>query len=95
MREDGYPVDCIAPQGAMYLSLQLSLIGRSCRGRQLDRNEEVRKLLLDEAAVGLVPFQAFGLEGDSGWFRMSVGAVSLEDIEAMFPRLRRLLDDLS
>lgn len=95
MREDGYPVDCIAPQGAIYLSLRMDVIGRDCRGRKLDRNETVRQLLLDEAGVALVPFQAFGLQGETGWFRMSVGAVSLDEIEAMFPRLRRLLDDLS
>jgi aspartate aminotransferase len=39
----------------------------------------------------VVPFQAFGLEEESGWFRLSVGAVSMDEIEACFPRLRDLL----
>jgi len=40
----------------------------------------------------VVPFQAFGLPQDSGWFRLSVGAVSLTDIAQSFPRLQALLD---
>jgi len=39
----------------------------------------------------VVPFQAFGLREDSGWFRISVGAVSLAEIDAAFPRLRTAL----
>jgi aspartate aminotransferase len=50
----------------------------------------VRRLLLG-AGLGVVPFQAFGLAGESGWFRLSVGAVSMDDIAAAFPRLRALL----
>jgi aspartate aminotransferase len=92
MRREGYPVRCIKPQGAIYLALQLELIGSVVDGRRLETNEAIRNLLLDEAGLALVPFQAFGLSEESGWFRMSVGAVSLEDIEAVFPRLRRLLD---
>ena len=40
------------------------------------------------------PFQAFGLEEDSGWFRLSVGAVSPDDIERGLERLSALLDEL-
>jgi len=39
----------------------------------------------------VVPFQAFGLREDTGWFRLSVGAVTVEDIERVLPRLARLL----
>ncbi len=34
---------------------------------------------------------AFGVAEDSGWFRLSVGAVSLPEIERMLPRLREAL----
>ena len=77
----------------IYLSLRLDLIGREIQGRRLDSNEAIRKLLLDLAGLAVVPFQAFGLEEDSGWFRLSVGAVSMEEIADAFPRLRSLLDD--
>jgi len=92
MRGDGYPVQCIRPQGAIYLSLRLDLIGTALAGRTIETNESIRRLLLDEAGLAVVPFQAFGLPEDTGWFRLSVVAVSSEDIEAAFPRLRRLLD---
>lgn len=94
MKADGYPVDCISPQGAIYLSLRLDLVGRSLGGVQLPDNEAIRGLLLDRAGLAVVPFQAFGLDEDTGWFRLSVGAVSLDEIEQVFPRLRLLLDEL-
>jgi aspartate aminotransferase len=94
MRRDGFPVECITPQGAIYLSLRLALNGRTVRGHRLETNEQIRKLLLDEAGLAVVPFQAFGLPDESGWFRLSVGAISLDEIEQLFPRLRRLLDDV-
>lgn len=92
LRQGGHPVDCIEPQGAIYLSAQLDLVGREACGRRVTSNEDIRTLLLEEAGLAAVPFQAFGLRGETGWFRLSVGAVSLQDIRDAFPRLRRLLD---
>jgi aspartate aminotransferase len=94
MREDGYPIDCVDPQGAIYLSLRIDAIGRSIEGSRIDSNETIRKLLLDQAGLAVVPFQAFGLPDESGWFRISVGAVSMAEIDAAFPRIRALLDRL-
>jgi aspartate aminotransferase len=42
--------------------------------------------------MAVVPFQAFGFPQETGWFRLSVGAVSLADIEQAFPRVRAMLD---
>ena len=39
--------------------------------------------------------RAFGVTADEGWFRLSVGAVSVEDIEAALPRLRDGLASLT
>jgi aspartate aminotransferase len=83
MRAEGLPVEVIAPQGAIYLSIRIALPGRT--------NEATRRLLLEKAGFAVVPFQAFGLPDDSGWFRVSVGAVSLADIEAALPRVRAAL----
>ena len=83
MRAAGLPVDVIPPQGAIYLSVRFVMPGKT--------NEQIRKLLLDEAGFAIVPFQAFGLADDSGWFRISVGAVSVDDIEAALPRVRAVL----
>lgn len=93
MREIGFPVDAIPPMGAIYLTAQFNLIGRkSPRGTVLETNEDIRKYLLEEARLAIVPFQAFGSEENTGWFRLSVGAVSIEDIEQMLPRLRKALE---
>lgn len=92
LRAEGYPVDCVHPQGAIYLSLQLDLVGRSARGRRITTNDEIRALLLEDAGLAVVPFQAFGLPDETGWFRLSVGAVSMDDIAAAWPRIRALLD---
>lgn len=94
MRDDGYPVECINPEGAIYVSLQLKIKGRSVDGRTLSTNEEIRSVLLEKTGVAIVQFQAFGLAEDSGWFRLSVGAVSMEQIAEMFPRIRAMLDTL-
>lgn len=94
LKEEGYPVDCVYPQGAIYLSLGLDLIGKRLDGVCLGTNEEIRQVLLEHAGLAVIPFQAFGLKEETGWFRLSVGAVSLQEIEQVFPRLRRLLDEL-
>lgn len=86
MRRDGLPARAIAPQGAIYLSAQFQLPGRT--------NEEIRRLLLDKAGFAVVPFQAFGLKQDSGWFRLSAGAVSPEEIDAGLQRVRQTLQSL-
>lgn len=87
MRADGLPMRAIDPQGAIYLSAQFDLIGRN----GIATNEQIRRLLLDEAGFAVVPFQAFGLREESGWFRLSVGAVSPREIEAGLARVRRAL----
>jgi aspartate aminotransferase len=91
MKADGFPVDAVAPQGAIYLSARFHLFGQKLRGHEIRTNEQIRNLLLEDAGVAGVPFQAFGLKEDTGWFRLSVGAVSMEEIAAIFPRLRELL----
>ena len=87
MRRDGLPVRAIAPQGAIYLSAQFDLFGDKIR-----TNEDIRKLLLEEAGFAVVPFQAFGLKQESGWFRLSAGAVSPDDIVRGLTRVRRTIE---
>ena len=86
LKREGFPVDVIPPAGAIYLSVRIDCPGLS--------NESIRRHLLDEAGFAVVPFQAFGWEVDTGWFRLSVGAISEEEIEAALPRLRRALENL-
>jgi aspartate aminotransferase len=92
LRKAGYPVESIPPQGAIYLSARVGLIGKTVDGKTLRTNEEIRQFLLEAAGIAVVPFQAFGLREETGWFRLSVGALPPADIAPMFPRLRAALD---
>jgi aspartate aminotransferase len=85
MQRLGLPVHAIAPQGAIYLSVQFDLVDR------LGTNEAIRQFLLSEAGFAVVPFQAFGLKEEDGWMRLSAGAVSLADIDAGLTRVREAL----
>jgi aspartate aminotransferase len=88
LRAQGHPVEAIAPMGAIYLSARFALHGRRTpEGEVLRTNEDIRRWLLAAAGLAVVPFQAFGMREDTGWFRLSVGAVSPEAIAAMFTRL--------
>jgi len=91
----GLPVDSLEPMGAMYLTARLDLIGRRTPdGELLSTNEAIRRYVLAAAGVAIVPFQAFGTTEEDGWFRLSVGAVGLDEIEALLPRLRAALQVL-
>lgn len=92
MSERGLPVETIEPEGTLYLSARFDLFGRTVEGREIRTNEEIRRLLLQGAGIGVVPFQAFGLDRESGWFRLSVGGATVEVIEGGLDRLRTLFD---
>lgn len=92
MKSEGLPVETIPPTGAIYLTARIYPHGRrTANGTELKTNEDVRRHILSEAGVGVVPFQAFGVEGEDGWFRLSVGAVGVHDIDEALPRLANAL----
>ena len=95
MAMDGHPVATVPPQGAIYLSARFDLIGRNYQGTKLASNEQIRNLLLAKAGFAVVPFQAFGLREDTGWMRLSVGAVSPAEIASGLARVRALLECLA
>ena len=94
MRAEGLPVDCVKPEGAIYVSARFNLSGmRTSDGTRLGSDEQVRQYLLRAAGLAAVPFDAFDLDADSGWFRLSVGVVSVKQIEQLLPRIRRAVLD--
>ena len=96
LRRDGLPVEAVPPMGAIYLSARFPLNGMRTRaGDTLRTNDDIRRFLLREAGMAVVPFQAFGAMDESGWFRLSAGAVSVAEIERMLPRLGAALESLS
>jgi aspartate aminotransferase len=88
MKKEGLPITALPPAGALYLSARFDLVAK------LGSNEAIRKLLLEKAGFAVVPFQAFGLAEDTGWFRLSVGAVSVDEIRQAMPRVRAALRDV-
>jgi aspartate aminotransferase len=95
LKAAGYPVDSINPQGAIYFSAQFRLHGKTVGGGRIETDENIRSLLLERAGAAMVPFQAFGVRGETGWFRLSAGAVSMDEIRSLFPRLKSLLDEVN
>ncbi|MDX1997926.1 MAG: aminotransferase class I/II-fold pyridoxal phosphate-dependent enzyme [Thermoanaerobaculia bacterium] len=89
LRRAGAPVRALPPAGALYLSVQFDLLER------FGTDDQLRRFLLEEAGLAAVPFRAFGLEHDSGWLRLSVGAVGLTEIDAAIGRLRPALERLT
>ncbi|MFM7232384.1 MAG: pyridoxal phosphate-dependent aminotransferase [bacterium] len=94
MRARGIPIESVAPEGTLYLSVRFP-IGVTVRGRELRTNEDVRRLLLDEAGLAVVPFQAFALPHEDGWCRLSVGAASMDAIRKGLERLEGLFGELA
>jgi aspartate aminotransferase len=95
-KAQGLPVDSLSPEGAIYLTVRVAPFGKKTPdGTLLSSNEDIRKLLLDRAGVGVVPFQAFGYPDDDGWFRLSVGAVSLREVQDALPRIGEALRALA
>ncbi|NOK17525.1 pyridoxal phosphate-dependent aminotransferase [Corallococcus carmarthensis] len=90
MKDAGLPVHAIAPQGAIYLSVRFDVVGKD----GLATNDAIRKRLLEKARFAVVPFQAFGLAEDTGWFRLSVGATSVAEIEEALPRVEATVREI-
>jgi aspartate aminotransferase len=94
-RAEGLPVDLIRPEGGIYLSVRFDLHGRrTAEGEKLENNDDIRRFLLHTAGLAVVPFQAFGLEEDTGWFRISVGAADPAKVVAGLERVRTALKSM-
>lgn len=95
LKKEGFKVDAIAPQAAIYLTVQFSLHGmKAPDGSVLKTTKDVTKFILDDAKVALVPFYAFGASDESSWYRLSVGTCKLEDVDGIISNLRNSLGKL-
>lgn len=92
LKAKGYPVDAIAPQAAIYLTIKIDLVGKTtASGKKLETQRDVTAYLLDEAHLAIVPFSAFGAPANSPWYRLSVGTCKLEEIPQMLAQLEKAL----
>ena len=92
LKAEGFKVDSIEPMGAIYLTIKFDYAGKTTPdGKLLQTATDINFFLIKEAKLALVPFSAFGANEDVLWFRASVGASTLQDIEAIVPRVREAL----
>ncbi len=92
LKNEGFNVDAISPQAAIYLTVKFDLINKVApNGEILKTTQEVTKFLLDEAKLAIVPFYAFGTLKNPSWYRLSVGTCKYEEIDALFKQLKAAL----
>jgi aspartate aminotransferase len=96
LKSKGYNVDSIAPEGALYLTFKLDLVGqKTTDGMLLETQENVTQFILGQAQLAIVPFSAFGDDKTSPWYRISVGTCQLADIDIVLENLDKVLGGLS
>lgn len=96
MKADGFSVDAVSPEAAIYLTIQINYVGKkTAEGRMLETQEDVTSYVLDEARLAVVPFYAFGAGRNSSWYRLSVGTCKKEEIGEMLDALKAALEKLS
>lgn len=95
LKAEGFNVDSIAPMGAIYLTVKVDYSGKTTpTGDVLNNSADINFYLIKEAGVALVPFSAFGTDESANWFRVSVGASTLNEIVEMIPRIKAALAKL-
>jgi len=95
LRKEGYQVDAVAPEAAIYLTIKIDLVGKTtAEGRKLETQSDVTSYLLSQAHLAVVPFYAFGASKSSPWYRLSVGTCKKEEISEMIGKLKDALQQL-
>ncbi len=96
LKNEGFKVDAVAPQAAIYLTIQIDLTGKkTAEGKLLETQADVTAYILNEAKIAVVPFYAFGAGKNSNWYRLSVGTCKTEEIDEMLMQLKEALKKLS
>ena len=95
LKKEGFRVDAIAPQGAIYLTVQFNFTGmKTAAGKLLTQQSDTTAYLLNEARLAVVPFYAFGAAAGSSWYRLSVGTCKKEEIATVISTLRAAMKKL-
>ena len=95
LKSQGFSVDAIAPEAAIYLTIKIDLAGKTTEdGKLLADQSDVTAYLLNQASLAVVPFYAFGASRDSAWYRLSVGTCKKEEIGEMISKLGEALKKL-
>jgi aspartate aminotransferase len=96
LKDEGFDVDAIAPEAAIYLTIKIDLVGKKTTGgTMLENQSDVTAYLLNAAGLAVVPFYAFGAAKTSPWYRLSVGTCKKNEIDEMIGKLREALKKVS
>jgi aspartate aminotransferase len=96
LKKEGYNVDAVSPEAAIYLTIKLDLVGKkTADGTELKTQSDVTSYLLQYAHLAVVPFYAFGAAKTSPWYRLSVGTCKKEEIDEMLEKLGAALKQLN
>ena len=95
LKKQGLPVDAVAPEAAIYLTIKMDLAGRKLKdGTLLATQADVTSYILQAAGLAVVPFYAFGASNNSPWYRLSVGTCKKEEIDLMLNKLETALREV-
>jgi aspartate aminotransferase len=95
LKNEGFAVDAVSPQAAIYITIKFELLGKNIAGgKTLENQSDVTDYLLSEAKLAVVPFYAFGAGRQSPWYRLSVGTCKKEEIDEMLAKLKEALSKL-
>ena len=94
LKSEGFPVDAVAPEAAIYLTIKIDLAGKKAGDAVLQTQADVTSYILSEAGLAVVPFYAFGAHKSSPWYRLSVGTCKKEEIDEMMGKLKTALERL-
>lgn len=96
LKNEGFSVDAIIPQAAIYLTVMINLVGKKTPAGTLLKNQsDVTDYILSEAKLALVPFGIFGAGKESPWYRLSVGCCKKSDIPEVISKLKTALEQLA
>ncbi len=96
LKSQGFAVDSIVPEGAIYLTVQFDLKGKTrSNGHVIHSTADITAFLLEEAHIAVVPFSAFGASSESTWYRLSVGTATMQNVADAIEDLETALKSLS
>lgn len=96
LKQKGFPVECIPPEAAIYLTVRIDLRGaKTADGNTINTMADVANYLLNEARIGIVPFYAFGSSKESPWFRLSIGTCTMDAVSGSLESLDQAISKLT
>ena len=95
LKDKGHAVNSIVPEGAIYLTVQFDLKGKTrSNGTAIESTSDITAFLLEEAHLAVVPFSAFGASSESTWYRLSVGTATMQNVADAIADLETALKSL-